>query len=52
VTRSLRWTARVTNILGFEDKIHDVKPGEIVYLTVVRARIRMQVQLPVPAIAQ
>jgi S1-C subfamily serine protease len=44
--------ARITNVLGFEDEIRDVKPGEIVYLTVVRAGARMQVQVVVPAIAQ
>ena len=44
--------SRVTNVLDFEDEIRDVKPGEIVYLTVVRAGARVQVQVLVPPIAQ
>jgi len=44
--------SRVTNVLDFEDETRNVKPGEIVYLTVVRAGARIQVQVLVPPIAQ
>jgi len=40
--------ARVTNYLDFTDRMHDVRPGEIVYLSVVRdgKRAQMKVFLP------
>jgi hypothetical protein len=41
--------SRVTNFLDFEDRMRDLQPGEIVYLSVVRDGKRMQVTLPVTA---
>jgi hypothetical protein len=40
---------RVTNFLDFEDRIHEVQPGEIVYINIVRNGARMQVPVNVPA---
>ena len=39
---------RVTNFLDFEDLMRDVRPGEIVYLSIVRdgKRVQVPVQLP------
>ena len=39
---------RVTNLLDFEDRMRDVRAGEIVYLSIVRngARVQIPVQLP------
>lgn len=39
---------RVTNVLDFEDQMRDVKPGDTVYLSVVRNGSRMQVPVDVP----
>jgi S1-C subfamily serine protease len=39
---------RVTNFLDFEDRMRDVQPGEIVYLSVVRDGERIQVPISVP----
>lgn len=39
---------RVSNILDFEDRMRDVQPGEIVYLSLVRNGNRMQVPVQVP----
>jgi PDZ domain len=41
--------SRVTNFLDFQDRLRDLQPGEIVYLSVVRNGKRMQVTLPVTA---
>ena len=41
--------ARVTNFLDFEERMRNIKPGEVVYLSVVRNGKRMQVPVPVPA---
>jgi PDZ domain len=41
--------SRVTNFLDFQDRMRDLQPGEIVYLSVVRDGKRMQVTLPVTA---
>ncbi|HXW83177.1 MAG TPA: PDZ domain-containing protein, partial [Candidatus Binataceae bacterium] len=39
---------RVTNSLDFEDRMRDLEPGEIVYLSVVRDGRRLQVKVTVP----
>lgn len=39
---------RVTNFLDFEDTMREVRPGEIVYLSVVRDGSRMQIPVHVP----
>jgi hypothetical protein len=41
--------SRVTNFLDFQDRMHDLQPGELVYLSVVRNGKRLQVTLPVTA---
>jgi PDZ domain len=41
--------SRVTNFLDFQDRMRDLQPGEIVYLSVVRDGKRVQVTLPVTA---
>jgi S1-C subfamily serine protease len=41
--------SRVSNLLDFENQIRDAKPGEIVYLTIVRAGMRKQVAVSIPA---
>ena len=43
--------ARVANYLDFEDRMRDVQPGEIVYLSIVRNGERVQVPLHVQALA-
>jgi S1-C subfamily serine protease len=40
---------RVINFLDFEERMRDVQPGEIVYLTIVRDGVRMQMPVQVPA---
>jgi len=40
--------SRVTNYLDFEDRMHDVRPGEIVYLSVVRDGKRSQMKVFLP----
>ena len=40
--------SRVSNYLDFEDRLHDLRPGEIVYLSVVRNGQRRQVKVYVP----
>jgi len=44
--------SRVTNVIDFEDDIRDAQPGEIVYLTIVRAGARQQLQVPIPPISR
>jgi len=44
--------SRVTNVLDFEDDIRDAQPGEIVYLTIIRAGARLQVRVPIPPISR
>jgi hypothetical protein len=39
--------SRVTNFLDFQDRIHDLQPGEIIYLSVLRDGKRVQVTMPV-----
>jgi PDZ domain len=39
---------RVMNFIDFEDRMRDVQPGEIVYLTIVRNGKRVQVPVQVP----
>ncbi len=41
--------SRVTNFLDYQDRMRDLQPGEIVYLSVVRNGKRVQVTLPVTA---
>jgi len=41
--------SRVTNFLDFQDRMRDLQPGEIIYLSVVRNGKRVQVTLPVTA---
>jgi hypothetical protein len=41
--------SRVTNFLDFQDRMRDLQPGEIIYLSVVRDGKRLQVTLPVTA---
>ena len=41
--------SRVTNFLDFQDRMHDLQPGEIIYLSIVRNGKRLQVTLPVTA---
>jgi S1-C subfamily serine protease len=43
--------SRVSNVLDFEDDIRGAQPGEIVYLTILRAGARLQVRVLIPAIA-
>lgn len=43
--------SRVTNFLDFEDRLRDMQPGEIVYLSIVRNGQRMQVPVNVPLTA-
>lgn len=43
---------RVTSALDFEDCMRDVRPGEIVYLSVVRDGHRVQVPVTVPNLVQ
>lgn len=40
--------ARVTNFLDFDDRMRNVEPGEVVYLSIVRDGRRMQLQVAVP----
>jgi hypothetical protein len=44
--------ARVTNYLDFEDRLRDIQPGEIVYLSIVRNGNRVQVPVHVQAAPQ
>ena len=41
--------SRVTNFLDFQDRMRDLQPGELIYLSVVRDGKRLQVTMPVPA---
>lgn len=41
--------SRVTNFLDFEDRMRDVQPGEIVYLSLIRDGNRVQVPVHVPS---
>jgi hypothetical protein len=40
--------SRVANFLDFEDRMRDLQPGELVYLSIVRNGRRMQIAIPVP----
>jgi len=40
--------SRVTNFLDFQERLRDVRAGEIVYFSIVRNGDRMQIQVPVP----
>ena len=40
--------SRVTNYLDFEDRMHDVRPGEIVYLSIIRNGKRSQMKVFLP----
>jgi S1-C subfamily serine protease len=40
--------SRVMNFLDFEDRMRDVQPGEIVYLSIIRDGVRLQVPVRVP----
>lgn len=40
---------RVTNVIDFEDAVQDARPGEVVYLNIVRNGKRMQVGVAMPA---
>jgi PDZ domain len=39
--------SRVTNFLDFQDRMRDLQPGEIVYLSILRDGKRLQVTIPV-----
>ena len=39
---------RVTNFLDFQDRMRDLQPGEIVYLSLVRDGHRLQIKVSVP----
>ena len=41
--------SRVTNFLDFQDRMRDLQPGEIIYLSILRDGKRLQVTLPVTA---
>lgn len=41
--------SRVTNFLDFQDRMRDLQPGEVIYLSVVRDGKRLQVTMPVTA---
>ena len=41
--------SRVTNFLDFQDRMRDLQPGEVIYLSVVRDGKRLQVTMLVPA---
>ncbi len=41
-------SVRVTNFLDFNDRMRQVQPGDIIYLSVIRNGKRMQVQVKVP----
>lgn len=43
---------RVTNYLDFEDRLRDLQPGEIVYLSIVRDGRRLQLPVHVQALPQ
>jgi hypothetical protein len=40
--------SRVTNYLDFEDRMHDVRPGEIIYLSILRDGKRSQIKVFLP----
>jgi PDZ domain len=40
--------SRVTNYLDFEDRMHDVRPGEIIYLSIIRDGKRSQMKVFLP----
>ena len=40
--------ARVTNFLDFEDRMRDVRPGDLVYLSILRNGDRLQFSVRVP----
>jgi hypothetical protein len=42
--------SRVTNFIDFEDRMRDVQPGEIVYLSILRDGNRVQVPVHVPTV--
>lgn len=44
-------SVRVTNFLDFNDRMRQVQPGDIIYLSVIRNGKRMQVQVKVPGAA-
>jgi S1-C subfamily serine protease len=39
---------RVRDIFDLDDSLHDLKPGEIVYFTIVRNRRREQISVSLP----
>ncbi len=41
--------SRVTSLLDLQDRMRDLEPGEIVYLSVVRNGVRMQIAVQLPA---
>ncbi len=43
---------RVTNFMDFDDQVSKAKPGEIVYLTVIRNGRRLQITVPIPLATQ
>jgi hypothetical protein len=40
---------RITNFLDFEEQMRDLRPGDVVYLSLVRDGVRMQVPVSIPA---
>jgi PDZ domain-containing protein len=43
--------SRVTNFIDFEERMRNIQPGELVYLSVVRNGKRIQIQVPVQPVA-
>jgi hypothetical protein len=41
--------SRVTNFLDFQDRMRDLQPGEVVYLSILRDGKRLQLTMPVTA---
>ncbi|GEM_PF-1853512 len=42
---------RVTNVLEFDDQVRNVKPGDIVYLNIVRGGKRLQIPVEMPSVS-
>lgn len=43
---------RVTNFIDFEDEMRKARPGEIIYLSVIRNGKRIQIRVPIPSTTQ
>jgi hypothetical protein len=42
---------RISNFIDFQDRLRNIQPGEIVYFNLVRNGKRIQVAVPIPALA-